>query len=56
LEQQAKEVFCAAEKGDALQTILAGMRKLVRRPSVDMIGLRQEISKIVIEKGKYPIR
>jgi len=56
LEQQAKEVLCAAEKGDALQTILAGMRKLVRRPSVDMIGLRQEISKIVIEKGKYPIR
>jgi len=56
LEQQAKEVLCAAEKGDTLQTILAGMRKLVRRPAVDMIGLRQEISQLVIEKGKYPIR
>jgi len=56
LEQQAKEVLCAVEKGDALNTVLAGVRKLVRRPSVDMIALRQEIAQMVIEKGKYPIR
>ncbi len=56
LEQHAKEVLCAVEKGDSLSTVLAGMRKLVRRPSVDMIGLRQEIARMVIEKGKYPVR
>jgi alkylation response protein AidB-like acyl-CoA dehydrogenase len=56
LELNAKEVICAVEKGDALSTVLAGVRKLVRRPNVDMIGLRQEIAGIVIEKGKYPIR
>ncbi|EHQ88608.1 acyl-CoA dehydrogenase family protein [Desulfosporosinus youngiae] len=55
LEQQAKEVLCAVEKGDALNTVLAGMRKLVRRPNVDMIGLRQEISKYIIEKEGYPV-
>lgn len=54
LEQQAKEVLCAVEKGDSLSTVLAGMRKLVRRPNVDMIGMRQEIAKYVIEKGYYP--
>ncbi len=54
LEQQAKEVLCAAEKGDSLSTVLAGMRKLVKRPNVDMIGMRQEIAKYVIEKGSYP--
>jgi len=56
IEQHAKEVVCAAEKGDSLSTVLAGVRKLLRRPNVDMIGLRQEIAKMVIEKGKYPIR
>lgn len=56
LEQQAKEVLCAVEKGDSLSTVLAGMRKLVRRPNVDMIGMRQEIANYVIEKGHYPTR
>jgi hypothetical protein len=56
LEQNAKEVLCAVEKGDTLNTLLAAIRKLVRRPTVDMIALRQDIAKLVIEKGKYPIR
>ncbi|TGE31154.1 acyl-CoA dehydrogenase family protein [Desulfosporosinus sp. Sb-LF] len=56
LEQQAKEVLCAVEKGDSLSTVLAGMRKLIRRPVVDMIGLRHEIAKYVIAKGEYPTR
>ncbi|AGA70656.1 acyl-CoA dehydrogenase [Desulfitobacterium dichloroeliminans LMG P-21439] len=56
IEQHAKEVIGAAEQGDSLSTVLAGIRKLVRRPNVDMIGLRQEIAKLVVEKGKYPIR
>lgn len=56
LEEQAKEVLCAVEKGDALRTALSGVKKLVRRPPVDLIGLRQEIAQMVIEKGKYPIR
>lgn len=56
LEQHAKEVLCAAEKGDSLSTLLAGVRKLARRPNVDMIGLRQEIARMVIENGKYPVR
>ncbi|MCO5387403.1 acyl-CoA dehydrogenase family protein [Desulfosporosinus sp.] len=55
LEQQAKEVLCAVEKGDSLSTVLAGMRKLVRRPNVDMIGMRQEIAKYIIEKECYPV-
>ena len=54
LEQQAKEVLCAVEKGDSLSTVLAGMRKLVRRPNVDMIGMRQEIAQCIIEKEVYP--
>lgn len=55
LEQQAKEVLCAVEKGDSLSTVLAGMRKLVRRPNVDMIGMRQELAKYIIEKEGYPV-
>ncbi|MDQ7095995.1 acyl-CoA dehydrogenase family protein [Desulfosporosinus sp. PR] len=54
LEQQAKEVLCAVEKGDSLSTVMAGMRKLLRRPTVDMIGLRQEIARYVIDKESYP--
>ncbi|AFM41189.1 acyl-CoA dehydrogenase [Desulfosporosinus acidiphilus SJ4] len=54
LEQQAKEVVCAVEKGDSLSTVLAGVRKLVRRPTLDIIGLRQEIARYVIEKESYP--
>lgn len=56
LEQQAKEILSATVSGDALSTALAAVRKLSRRPNVDMIGLRQGIAQIVIEKGKYPIR
>ncbi|AFQ43511.1 acyl-CoA dehydrogenase family protein [Desulfosporosinus meridiei] len=55
LEIQAKEVLCAVEKGDSLSTVLAGMRKLVKRPNVDMIGMRQEIAKYIIEKEGYPV-
>ncbi|SDI19710.1 acyl-CoA dehydrogenase family protein [Desulfosporosinus hippei] len=55
LEVQAKEVLCAVEKGDSLSTVLAGMRKLVKRPNVDMIGMRQEIAKYIIEKEGYPV-
>ncbi|KGK91128.1 acyl-CoA dehydrogenase [Desulfosporosinus sp. HMP52] len=55
LEVQAKEVLCAVEKGDSLNTVLAGMRKLVKRPNVDMIGMRQEIAKYIIEKEGYPV-
>ncbi|WP_434511170.1 acyl-CoA dehydrogenase family protein [Desulfitobacterium sp. AusDCA] len=54
LEQQGKEVMCAVEKGDALSTVLAGLRRLTRRSMVDLIGLRQEIAQAVIEKEKYP--
>ncbi len=56
LELQAKEVLNHVEKGDALSTVLAGVRKLVRRPNIDLIGLRQELARMVIEKGKYPMR
>lgn len=56
LEQQAKEVLAATVSGDALTTALAGVRKLSRRPNVNMIGLRQGIASLVIEKGKYPLR
>ncbi|NMA69727.1 MAG: acyl-CoA dehydrogenase [Desulfitobacterium sp.] len=56
LEQHAKEVICAAAEGDSLSTVLAGMRKLTRRPNVDMIGLRKDVADLVVEKGKYPIR
>ncbi len=55
LEQQAKEVLCAVEKGDSLNTVLAGVRKLVRRPNVDMIGMRQEIAAYIIKKEAYPL-
>ncbi|GAB6171038.1 acyl-CoA dehydrogenase family protein [Paradesulfitobacterium aromaticivorans] len=55
LEQHSKEVVCAVEKGDSLRTVLAAVRKLSRRPAVDMIGLRREIAGMVIEKGKYPL-
>lgn len=54
LEQQAKEVLCAVEKGDSLSTVMAGMRKLVRRPNVDIIGMRQEIAAYIIKKEEYP--
>ncbi|MBP1760175.1 MAG: acyl-CoA dehydrogenase [Firmicutes bacterium] len=40
---------------DSLSTVLAGMRKLVRRPNVDMIGMRQEIAKYIIQKEGYPV-
>ncbi len=54
LEQHAKEVLCAVEKGDSLSTVMAGMRKLLRRPTIDMIELRQEIARYVIDKESYP--
>lgn len=56
LEQNAKEVICAAAEGDSLSTVLAGMRKLTRRPNVNVLGLKEEIAAMVVEKGKYPIR
>jgi len=56
LEEQAKEIICAVETGDALRTVLSGLKKLVRRPAVNLIGLREEVARMVIGRGKYPIR
>lgn len=56
LEQQGKEVVCAVENGDALRTVLAAVRKLSRRPPLDVIGLRREVARMVAGAGKYPLR
>ncbi|CAA7601633.1 Acyl-CoA dehydrogenase/oxidase C-terminal [Acididesulfobacillus acetoxydans] len=56
LEQQAKEVICAVEKGDAQATALAGVKKLARRANADLIGLRRELAAMTVEQGKYPLR
>ncbi len=55
LESAAKKILAASAEGDTLRTQLAILRRLTKREPSNVIALRQQIARTVIERGKYAL-
>lgn len=55
IERCAKTALSALEEGDALQTQLAVLKKLMRAPLVDTIALKRGIAARVVRSGQYAL-
>jgi alkylation response protein AidB-like acyl-CoA dehydrogenase len=53
-ENHAKEILAAISEGDMLRTNLAALRRFVKFPPLNTIGLRQQIADTMLNAGKYP--
>src|SRR5437868_4582504 len=56
IEAAAKKVIAAVAEGDMLRTQLAILRRLAKHEPFNVIELRQQISRKIIERGKYTLR
>ncbi|AXF56195.1 acyl-CoA dehydrogenase family protein [Salicibibacter kimchii] len=55
IEADVKESLNHMEEGDTLRTMLSMVRKLTRRTSINVIGVKREIADRIIEKKKYEV-
>ena len=55
IESAARKVIAAVAEGDMLRTQLAILRRLGKHEPVNVITLRQQIAKRVLEAGKYVV-
>jgi alkylation response protein AidB-like acyl-CoA dehydrogenase len=53
IERVATEAVAVCSEGDTRRTNLAVLRKLTRREAADVIGLRRDVAKRLVEHGKY---
>jgi alkylation response protein AidB-like acyl-CoA dehydrogenase len=53
LERASTEVIAACSEGDELRAGLAVLRKLMRRDSVDVIGIRRQAARRLLEADRY---
>ncbi|MBS3966427.1 MAG: acyl-CoA dehydrogenase family protein [Truepera sp.] len=53
IEAAARPILAALEQGDALRTMLAGLRRVLRGNPADTIALRRRIAQRVLEQGGY---
>lgn len=54
-EMAARKVMAAIVEGDDLRTRMAIVRRLAKSDPVNTIALRQEVSRRLVEAGKYLI-
>lgn len=50
----ARTALAAIESGDSLLTMMAAVRRLVKHPSLDTLGLRRQLADAVLAAERYP--
>jgi alkylation response protein AidB-like acyl-CoA dehydrogenase len=55
IEGFAKEVLAASASGDELRTMLAALRRLMRRVPIDSLAARVSLADYFVEKGKFQV-
>ena len=53
IEATARRILAATEEGDTLRTMLAGLRRFLKVPSVNAVALTRQIGGEVINAGRY---
>ena len=54
LEIEARRALARIEEGDALRVQMLVLRRLLKRPLVDLIELKRRVADRVVELGRYP--
>ena len=54
IETEAKRALARIAEGDTLRTLLAVLRRFLRRTPPDVIGLKRRVADRAIELGRYP--
>ncbi len=53
METTARRILAATEDGDALRTMLAGLRRFLKIPAVNSVALSRQVGDAVITAGRY---
>ncbi len=53
IETTARRILAATEEGDALRTMLAGLRRFLKIPATNAVALSRQIAKAVTDAGRY---
>ena len=53
MEATARRILAATEEGDTLRTMLAGLRRFLKVPSVNAAALSRQVAGAVIDAGRY---
>jgi len=53
IEADAKETLIAVEEGDTLRMMLSSLRKLTRHTPINVIAVKREIAKVVLEEERF---
>jgi alkylation response protein AidB-like acyl-CoA dehydrogenase len=55
METAARRVLAATEEGDALRTMLAGLRRFLKVPAANAVALSRQVAGAVTAAGAYPL-
>ncbi len=53
IETTARRILAATEEGDTLRTMLAGLRRILKVPTVNAVALSRQVAQAVISAGRY---
>ncbi len=53
VETTARRILAATEEGDTLRTMLAGLRRFLKVPTVNAVALSRQVAQAVISAGRY---
>jgi len=53
IDRYAKQILAALEEGDALQTHLSVLKKLMRAPLPDIVGLKRQVAAHILRSGNF---
>jgi len=53
MDRYAKQILAALEEGDALQTHLSVLKKLMRAPLPDIVGLKRQVAAHILRSGNF---
>jgi alkylation response protein AidB-like acyl-CoA dehydrogenase len=56
IEAAARQALAAMAEGDALRTMLAALRRLIRTTPINTVALRRQIAKDAAARGGYPFK
>jgi len=53
IKTTARRILAATEEGDTLRTMLAGLRRFLKIPTVNTVALSRQIAGAAIDAGRY---
>jgi hypothetical protein len=55
IEASARRLLAAVEEGDTLRTLLAALKRFMKREVCNTVALRRQVADAAIERAGYPL-